>query len=144
MMKSMQFSWSMAAWICCTHLSPRLWCIRLYCAAPLPPPPPRRQWWIWFISMVASSAHSHSAGWQWQTEAGSPQICLLPGQHSRAGEGGGGGCSSRELASTFNSCFSYLRFTTDLELLQSYLFLTFSFQILTLTTVPTLPEDTAA
>lgn len=47
-------------------------CIRLCCSAPLP----CRQWWIWFISMVASSAHSHSAGWQWQTGAGSPHNCL--------------------------------------------------------------------
>lgn len=60
------------AWICCTHQSPHLWCIRLCCLAPLP----CRQWWIWFISVVASSAHSHSAGWQWQTGAGSPHICL--------------------------------------------------------------------
>lgn len=82
MMKSMQFSWSGVAWIRCNHRSPPLWCIRLYCLAPLP----CRQWWIWFISMVASSVHSHSAGWQWQTGAGSPHICLVNTAEREKGE----------------------------------------------------------
>lgn len=72
MMISVEFSWNRVAWIHCINRCPHLWSIRLYRLAPLP----CRQWWIWFISMVASSAHSHSTGWQWQTGAGSPHICL--------------------------------------------------------------------
>lgn len=77
-MKSMQFSFTEVARMGCTHLSPRLWGIRLHCSAGLP----CRQWWICFILMVASSAHSYLAGWQWQTNPGSTQNCLPPGQHT--------------------------------------------------------------
>lgn len=117
MMKSMQFSWSEVAWICCTQPSPRRWCIRLYCSAPLP----CRQWWIWFISMVASSAHSHSAGWQWQTDAGSPQICLLPGQHSSAGEKRGVDVAAGSPRRHLTPAFLIWGFATDLKFFIYYL-----------------------
>lgn len=60
-----EFSWNRVAWIHCINRCPHLWSIRLYRLVPHP----CRQWWIWFISIVASSAHSHSTGWQWQTGA---------------------------------------------------------------------------
>lgn len=58
------------------------WCIRLRCR----PPSPSRQWWIWFISLVASSAHSRS-GWvtvaNWRLSTYS--ICLAERGGTRLG-----------------------------------------------------------
>lgn len=41
---------------------------------------------------------------------GSTHICLADTAEKTRGEGGGGCCSCREPVSTFNLCFTYLRF----------------------------------
>lgn len=108
MMKSMQFSWSRVAWIHCTHRSPPS--DALGCAS-------------WFLSPADSDGSDSFQWWPpvltpiWVGDSGGlvlvPHISARPTQQS-SGKGGGG-CNCWEPVLTFNFCFSYLRFATDLK-----------------------------
>lgn len=107
MMKSMQFSWSGVAWI----REPRPPPDALGCAAQLLSPADSDgsdsfQWWPPVLTPIRLGDSGKLAL--------APHISASPTQQSR-GEKGGGGCNCREPVSTFNFCFSQLRFATDLK-----------------------------